>query len=281
MRLPASRVPHTDIFLPVEQSMGPWNRALFLAIERQDLEAVQLALARGAQVNSHRHFEEISTDGNDRYVMVLGGMTPLHHACLLTPQPKTGTHHVLALVACLLEAGADPNKVMRELKGSDSPPLSVLDAASMSEEAFAPAMCAMLCRHGARPTGLTVSLAAVQNPHFETLVPLYFGAVPPDQRTALFDHQPLDDLAAMPIGNEIQIQRMACLVKLGADMDNRGKGRKLTPAQAIVVANPGRGEAVVQHLRKITATAMPWTSEHEISVKNKEPALFFLNASPL
>lgn len=253
MHLPACRIPNTQIVFPAEQSMGAWNRVLFMGIDQQDMETVALALARGAAVNTYSHFEEISSEATGCYSLVRGGMTPLHQACLLSGNEATDPGNVLRIVQCLLEAGGNPNACVHELQGNEGPRLSVLDAASMSEEVFAPEMCKMLCAHGAKPTGLTVSLAIMQNPHFEALTNLYFSVVPRQQQVQLLDHHPLDELAVIPIGNETQIERMACLVRHGAGLDKRAKGHKLTPAQSIMMANPGRGADVIEQLRSITS----------------------------
>lgn len=251
MHLPASHVLNTKLMFPDEQSMGAWNRALFLAIERRDIEAIKLAIERGADVNRHSHFEELSTDHDGKYTSVRGGFTPLHQACLLSTEDQEDAPLVLEIVRFLLDVGGDPNALMHELDGSVAPKMSVLDAATLNEENFVPDLCDLLCAHGAKPTALTISLAVEKNPHFKALTDLYFGAVPAGRRGELLGAHSLTVLAEIPIDKELHIQRMACLVRQGAALDVRAKGRKLTPAQAIMKANPEQGKAVVQQLRQI------------------------------
>lgn len=107
MSLPASHVPHSSLTLPAERTLGPWNRALFLAIERMDLEAAQWALGKGAQINVHCPFD--TTEGSQPGTAIIrGGFTPLHEACWANASTFTWPQ-VRRMVDLLLNAGADTN----------------------------------------------------------------------------------------------------------------------------------------------------------------------------
>lgn len=260
VHLPASRVASSVYTLPAERSLSAWERCLFLAIDRCDVDAIELALDRGASINVFSHFEELqapSTDQNQVVTFVRGGMTPLHQACLCEGERAQDPETVFRMIRLLLDRGADPTLVVHRVEGIDSPPLTALDAAAMNEEPFAPDLCALLCDHGAQPTGLTVNLA-LTGPHFEAMLDLFFQVTPPERQADLWDQHPMDHLASQPLDEatqSLQLARMAQLVKHGGSLTTRTKGQKLTPAQALMQAHPLLGAQIVKQLMPAEATA--------------------------
>lgn len=259
--LPASHVPHSPLILPVERTLGPWNRCLFKAVEQLDLEAAQWALSKGAEVNVHCPFEASEGDASGASI-IRGGYTPLHDACWANGEHVTWPQ-VKSMVDLLLDAGADPNRSYEQINAS-LPPFTPLDLATLNRAAWASDLCAWLCKRGAQPTALTVLTVATESAHYRSLLDLFFSITPVERHRELLAGRPLAKLAGEAPQTGQQVDRMVALVHHGASLTERHKGQRWSAQELLQKNNPDRFNELQEQLQ-------PPSSGGEASAKGTPP----------
>lgn len=249
MRLPAVQMGH-DLNLPEELAVGPWTRSLHLAIERHDLEAVQWALAKGA--DPARLLPMTLTHQDNGNIQVTGGYNALHNAVMQT-FPEQAAEDVetppqihLAILEALLGTQMDPNILSHPWPESNT----ALEGLIWSIPENLQHATRLLLAHGAKPRALTLALLASSNhPDSVALIPVLLQAVPVQERTSLLADIDLKDLTDQAL-SPVQLVCLRELVKAGVSLDRPFQGSprgSKTPAAAILKHN-SNGAQVLRFL---------------------------------
>jgi hypothetical protein len=251
--LPAARI-GPDLDIPAQPTVGPWTRSLHAAIYRHDLEAVLWALGRGADPQALAVIEMTPAD-EPGMIEVRGGGSALHLAVSVTETGDDGLLEQrvnLPIVAALLARGADVQQLTLPFPST----LSALDLVVSINPSNVVDVVRLLVDAGALPTAQTIDIAAMGDfPETPALLDALFDATPPDRQAPLHNGLSLVKLSGEPMTAE-NYQRIVALVRHGGDIDRliriKGSRKKpVSPAQALVRANPERGPELVEGLREL------------------------------
>ena len=240
MRLPAARM-GPDLDLPEDLAVGPWTRSLHVAIEHHDLDAVQWALAKGA--DPARLWPMTLTDLDDGNIQVVGGYNALHHAVMQT-FPEQAAEDVetppqihLGILQALLETHMDPNTLSYPWPEANT----ALEGLIWSIPENLQDATRLLLEYGAKPRATTLALLAGSNhPDSVALISVLLQAVPEQERIALLTDINLKDLTNQEL-SPVQLVCLRELVKAGISLDRPFRGSQRgskTPAEAILKHNP-------------------------------------------